>query len=283
MQNYIISLNCKRLKQPILIFTIPAGYKLISMNFISKRNTSFLIALCILISFSCSKADVKVSLPQRGGLALTFDDNSIDNWYNYIDLLDSLNVKATFYISNYNRLTSLQKSKLHDIQNRGNEIAFHSTNHVNFLKYKKTEGCEKLIAEEVNKGLDLMNRDGFHPTTFAYPYGKHDDLLDKILIKQFSSIRALNGTSDLLKSLIPLRNNKLIFSLGIDESSKRSLIKIEGLLFAASQTDRCAVMLVHNIERTDVKYQIPLWKLREILITAKNLNLRFYTIAEISR
>jgi hypothetical protein len=96
-------------------------------------------------------------------------------------------------------------------------------------------------------------------------------------------VRALNGTQDFGRSLAPLHNNKIIFGLGIDEGSKRILDKIKGLLYLGQQKDRCAVLLVHNIERPDISLQLPLWKLKEIISTAKSLNLRFYTISEISK
>ena len=128
-----------------------------------------------------------------------------------------------------------------------------------------------------------MSIDGFYPTTFAYPYGQHNDLLDMILLKRFNSVRALNGTKDLSRSLVPLKDNKIIFGLGIDESSNREQSKIEDLLYLAQQTNRCAVLLVHNIEKHDTKMQIPLGKLKQILFRAKSLNLKFYTISEISK
>jgi peptidoglycan/xylan/chitin deacetylase (PgdA/CDA1 family) len=251
------------------------------------KRISFLTLLAILFfaNQSCNKNEITVSSNgnTRGGLALTFDDNYIDNWYPNLNLFDSLGVKATFYISNYNKLKAAQKIKLQAIKDHGHEIAFHSTNHINFLKGVDSMSIEKLIKVEVDRGLRLLNNDGLFPTTFAYPYGKHNDLLDQLLEKRFKSVRALNGTQDLSRSLVPLNNNKLLFGLGIDEPSNRTLNKIEDLLYLAQQTNRCAVLLVHNVERHDMKMQIPLWKLREILIRAKSLNLKFYTISEISK
>lgn len=258
------------------------------MNSIFKRITYLtLLFLLFLIIQSCNKNDIipggNITENTRGGIALTFDDNYIDNWYPYIDLFDSLGVKATFYISKYNKLNAAQKNKLQQIKDHGHEIAFHSTNHVNFLKYVDSTNVDRLMNEEITHGLHLLNKDGFYPTTFAYPYGKHNDLLDKLLLQRFKSVRALNGTQDLSRSLVSLKNNKLLFGLGIDETSNRNLSKIEGLLYLAQQTNRCAVLLVHNIERQDMKMQIPLWKLKEILLRAKSLNLKFYTISEISK
>ena len=253
------------------------------MNLIFRRIGYLTLVSIVFINISCNKKIDAAAVVTRGGIALTFDDSYVDNWHPYLSLLDSFGVKATFYISNYNKFTAAQKHKLHDIQNHGHEIAFHSTNHVNFVKYLKSSGCEKLLQNEVFYGLRLMNNDQFYPTTFAYPYGSHNDILDKIMLKHFKSVRALNGTHDLSRSLVPFHNNELICGMGIDESSDRSLAKIKGLLYLAQQSNHCAVLLVHNIERPEIRMQLPLWKLREILETVRSLSLKYYTIAEISK
>lgn len=242
----------------------------------------FSITLLILLGTSCRKGQAYV-IPERGGVALTFDDYNIHNWHSYLYLFDSLNVKCTFYISNYNKLDDNQKKELHDIQNHGHEIAFHSTNHVNFVKKLQSYGFKRLLNEEVSDGLVLMNNDGFYPKIFAYPYGAHNLILDKALLYKFKSIRTLNGTHDLNNSLYPLSGNTVIRSLGIDESSKRDFSSIENLLSSARELNSCAVFLIHNIEVQNTKLQLPLWKLRSLIIKAKSLNLHFYTISEISR
>lgn len=242
-----------------------------------------LIGGILFLSISCNKTDSLSNTDKRGGIALTFDDYAVDNWHTYINLFDSLGVRATFYISNYNKLTPAQKTELKDLQAHGHEIAFHSTNHVDFVKCVDSTNVDKLIKNEVIHGLRLMNNDGFYPTTFAYPYGKHNDNLDRLLLKRFKSVRALNGTQDLSRSLAETHNNQIIFGLGIDEGSKRSLDKIKGLLYLGQQKNRCAVLLIHNIERSGTNLQLPLWKLKEIISSAKSLNLKFYTISEISK
>ncbi len=108
-----------------------------------------LVSILFFINQSCDNNDITSSGNTRGGIALTFDDNYIDNLYPYLDLFDSLGVKATFYISNYNKLNDAQKSRLHELQSHGHEIAFHSTNHVNFLKCVDSTNVDRLIKKEL--------------------------------------------------------------------------------------------------------------------------------------
>ena len=219
----------------------------------------------------------------QAGIALTFDDDRVDNWFKYLPYLDSANVKATFYVCKYNRLTSAQKNKLTIIQSHGHEIAFHSTNHYNMLdyvyKYKHT--TDELMLNEIECGLKMMNEDGFYPTTFAYPYGAHNGLYDKMLMRYFKSVRALNGTNDFSKSLAPTERNDLLFGLGIDKSSKRTDEDVLQLIKSASSNNNCAVFVAHDIN-TDRKLSITLNRLNKMIDQVKQLNMKFYTVSEIS-
>ena len=103
------------------------------------------------------------------GIALTFDDNYIDNWYNYLPLLDSFGAKVTFYISRYHRLTPAQKNKLSIIQSKGHEIAFHTTHHLHMCQYLQFMTMDDLEQHEIYEDLNRMRNDGFYPKTFAYP------------------------------------------------------------------------------------------------------------------
>ena len=132
----------------------------------------------------------------KPGIALTFDDNYIDDWYRNINFFDSFHVKVTFYISYYHKLNRDQKNKLMTLMNHGHEIAYHSVHHPDFVKYLQQNTMGKLEEEEINKGLKMMNKDGFFPTDFAYPYGSHNEVLDNCLQRRFKSVRYLNGTKD---------------------------------------------------------------------------------------
>lgn len=217
------------------------------------------------------------------GVVLTFDDDRVDNWYKYLPLLDSAGVKATFYISKYNRFTIAQKNKLATIRNHGHEIAFHSTNHYNMEEYvyKNKHTLEELMRCEVEAGLKLMNADGYYPKTFAYPYGAHNGLFDKALMRYFKSVRALNGTQDFSKSLVPTSKNNVLYGLGIDNSSNRSDAEIIRVLQSAKNNNSCAVLVAHDIN-TSSKYSVSLNRLKAIINFVKTNGLQYLTASEIS-
>ena len=211
----------------------------------------FTLVLSIGIFSGCKKFE-KTGQMKAPGIVLTFDDDRVDNWYEYLPLLDSVNAKVTFYICKYNRFTPDQKNKLRIIQSHGHEIAFHSTNHYNMMdyvyKYKHT--TSELMQNEIEDGLKQMNADGFYPTTFAYPHGAHNGLFDKMLKRYFRSVRALNGTNDFSLSLAPTEKNDVLYGLGIDKSSNRSDIVVLKLVKSAWDNNNCAILVAHDINTT---------------------------------
>jgi peptidoglycan-N-acetylglucosamine deacetylase len=233
--------------------------------------------------FSGCKKFKREGVINEPGIVLTFDDDRVDNWYKYLPLLDSAGVRATFYISKYNRFTAAQKNKLSAIRNHGHEIAFHTTNHYNMedYVYKNKHTLEELMTCEIEAGLKLMNKDGYYPKTFAYPYGAHNGLFDKTLMRYFKSVRALNGTQDFSKSLVPDSKNSLLYGLGIDNSSNRSDADITRILQSAKNNNSCAVLVAHDINTTS-KYSVTLKRLKEILAFVKANGLKYLTASEIS-
>jgi peptidoglycan-N-acetylglucosamine deacetylase len=249
------------------------------------KNFAKAIFISVMICFifnGCTKYKKDGQLSQAG-IAFTFDDDRVDNWFKYLPYLDSANIKATFYVCKYNRFTAEQKQKLAVIQSHGHEIAFHSTNHYNMLdyvyKYKHT--INELMLNEIECGLKMMNKDGFYPTTFAYPYGAHNGLYDKKLMQYFKSVRALNGSNDFSKSLAPTENNQVLFGLGIDKSSKRSDEVVLQVIKSASENNTCAVFVAHDINTT-LKLSVTMERLKLMVNYAKQLGLKYYTISQIS-
>lgn len=250
-----------------------------------RKNFARLLCMSVLICMfflGCAKFEKKVQ-GSRAGIALTFDDDRVDNWFQSLPFLDSAGIKATFYVCKYNRFTAAQKQKLAIIQSHGHEIAFHSTNHYNMLdyvyKYKHT--IDELIQNEIVNGLKQMNKDGFYPTTFAYPYGAHNGIYDKTLMRYFKSVRALNGTSDFSKSLTLTEKNDVLYGLVIDKNGRRSDPDILQLIQSAASNNNCAVLVAHDIN-SEKKLSVTRERLQKIIDAAKRLNLKYYTVSEIS-
>lgn len=230
---------------------------------------------------SCRKTDRYGSITEPG-IALTFDDDYVDNWYKYLPLFDSLGVKATFYISSYHNLSASQVKKLEEISQHGNEIAYHTTNHINIAKYLENHSEQELLQNEIYPDLIKMQQDGFNPVVFAYPYGSHNNETDKFLKPYFKSLRALNGSPNLAKSLAPSTNERLLYAMEMDNSGKRKEWMYDELINSARENRNCLVLVGHRIEEGDTKLKVPLTRFLHIINKAKEFGLRFYTVSEIS-
>ena len=249
----------------------------------AKSFAGITISLLLMLFISgCAKFQKEGSVNDPG-VVITFDDNYVDNWTEYLPMLDSAGVRATFYICKYNRFTADQKAKLKLIQSHGHEIAFHSTNHYNMMDYvyKHKHTMEEWIKREIEDGLKMMNYDGFYPQTFAYPAGAHNGLSDKMLQRYFKSVRALNGTNDFAKSLVPTEKNEVLYGLGIDKSSKRSDETVLQVIKSASDNRDCAIFVAHNINGP-TNLSVTKERLLKMFAYIKSLGLKYYTASEIS-
>lgn len=241
------------------------------------------LLLFMLVIGGCKKYE-KAGYLQHAGILLTFDDNNIENWYQHLAFFDSAGIRATFFISKYSRFTKEQIRKLKAIQGRDHEIAYHTINHYNMVDYvyKYHHTIDDLIEKEIVAGLTLMNRDGFYPKTFAYPFGAHCDAIDRSLKQYFKSVRALNGSTDYAKSLAPTDKNDILYGFGIDKSSNHSDGTIDKLLRSAKDNNSCAVLVGHKVNSNNTNLSVSVERLRKIAALAKELNLKFYTSLEIS-
>lgn len=218
------------------------------------------------------------------GIAITFDDNYVNNWYKYLPALDSLGIKATFYISGYHKLNTEQILKLKTIESHGHEIAYHTLNHYNLFDYvyKYHHSIAEMIQQEIVPGLMKMNQDGFSPKTFAYPFGRHCDAIDKALLRHFKSVRALNGSTNYALSQAATDENDVLYGLGLDESSRNSDALISKMLTNAKEKNTCVVLVGHRINAENTNLMVTLSRLQSIAAQAHQLGLKFYTISEIS-
>jgi len=241
--------------------------------------TILLLAVLLIAFASCRKGVPEGELAQ-GQIALTFDDNSIENWYKQLSLLDSLNIKATFYISHYHTFNKQQKTWLKEIEKRGHEIAFHTATHPDLPKEVAKRGMAATEEKEIKKDLKLMQADGYYPTDFAYPFGSHTSQLNTCLLRTFKSVRALSNQQNYNLSLVKESGEgKVLYGANIDNNSRLKEDGIASLMDKAREHRDCLVMVAHQINVG--KLQISRERLLYIARLAKEKSLRFVTVNEI--
>lgn len=249
------------------------------------RRVALLGLLFSAVSFSsCRKESIPKGSLEEGQVALTFDDASVENWQKALPLLDSLHIKATFYVSHYHTFGKQQKAWLKEIERHGHEIAFHTATHPDMAKEVAKNGLAATEEKEIKRDLKLMRDDGYAVTDFAYPFGSQTSQLNTCLLRTFKSVRALSNHQNYNKSLVKeAGEGKVYYGADIDNNSRIKEDKIISLLNDARQFHDCLVIVGHQINNTDIKLQISRDRLIKVAQWAAERNLRFITVNEIAK
>ncbi|MFH0863878.1 MAG: polysaccharide deacetylase family protein [Candidatus Gottesmanbacteria bacterium] len=223
------------------------------------------------------------------GLALSFDDDYVDEWYAMRDLLNSYNAKVTFFVTNLNSLTVEEWNKLEALKRDGHEIDSHGYTHLVASNYIATYSMNQYLQNEILPSIRTLNNYGFYPIAFAYPTGAHTFETDNVLLGYFPILRTTITTNG---GLIPIKDIDSVFykfdgatvltSVGIDNIQGNSIDSImAGLQRAKDQNE---VLLIHGhrpLNSTENTYITNISKLEAILSYAQNHGLHFYTFSEL--
>ena len=137
-----------------------------------------------------------------GGIILSFDDDHIEEWHEWLDFFNRHDVKATFYVCNMGVFTDAQWWRLREIQDAGHVIGHHGYRHlragvagIDPASNPRLEGAPfyKDMAEfidiEIMPGINALNGYGIHGRHYSYPFGNRNDASDEALLKIFKSLR----------------------------------------------------------------------------------------------
>ncbi len=132
--------------------------------------------------------------PQGAGIALTFDDAHIDEWHGQRALFAAYGARVTFFVTRIHRLSTSRLDKLHDLYSDGHAIESHGLNHINAPDYVEAYGLQAYIDDEVVPSLRVLRREGFAPTTFAYPFGARTSEIDRAVLEHVELVRSIAWT-----------------------------------------------------------------------------------------
>mgnify|MGYP001551528316 CR=1 FL=1 len=76
----------------------------------------------------------------------------------------------------------------------GHDIEAHSITHARAPEYVESQGLAAYLDEDVLPSIDLLRRDGYDVTTFAYPFGSRTDETDGAILDHVSQIRSVAFT-----------------------------------------------------------------------------------------
>lgn len=237
--------------------------------------------------------------PEKAGVAISFDDHFIDDWYKLRPLLKRYDARVTFYLTCPVALTDDEMEKISALRNDGHEIGFHGTVHGNATAMLAAHGPEIYQATELQPGLEYLARMGGKPLTYAHPGGNHTQEADSVLLAQgFTILRDVAQAERKIWG-IPLyhfeprvissiyykfNQEQIVDALMIDEGTNVSIEEMRDALLKAKRTNTALMLFGHQpLYKKPVKgqYGFSVAFLEEILKEANRQNLRFYTMSEL--
>jgi peptidoglycan/xylan/chitin deacetylase (PgdA/CDA1 family) len=259
---------------------------------------SFLLILVLILNLSCQEKSGK---PGQSGLAISFDDHFIDEWYALRPMLLKYNAKVTFFVVCGDTLTPDEVSKLKQLESDGHEIGFHGTVHGRSTSIIEASGPEKYAQEELVPGMAHMKAAGFNPTSYAHPGGNHNEQVDSVLFAHgFVILRDVAIANRVYKG-IPLysiapRVMRSIFydfdkeknvdallidnDTGLDEEDLKDAVK------KARETNTALMLFGHKPLTGTPKpgdYGFDVAFLEKILKAAQANQLKYYTMSELPK
>jgi peptidoglycan/xylan/chitin deacetylase (PgdA/CDA1 family) len=217
----------------------------------------------------------------QAGVVLTFDDSYIENWNEMQTIFKEKGAVATFFCNRWAsqqdwNLPPAQISLLKKFRDNGDEIAFHTRDHVNTRdkRYANKENkAQAYLDDQITLGVEYMKNEGFNPTSFSYPFMSGTPAHNKLIRQELPHIREFFAHVTL-----------------IDDPGEISLDEIRVHLEKLKKDKDIGVFLSHWIldenslnyteEEKKYKYRIPKEKLISIMDMVNELGLEFYTLEE---
>jgi peptidoglycan/xylan/chitin deacetylase (PgdA/CDA1 family) len=164
------------------------------------------------IGYGCDQPAVR-------GVALSFDDSiNLGDWNDTRDFFLEHNITATFFIDRWGQHSEEQINIIHELNEDGHEIGFHSKSHKKFSDYiLGNETSETYYEDQILQGYALMNEAGYNGTSFAYPHGSRNAEIDALILQNLSVLRGTRGNVNGVQPwLTPCEDGSVFRALSLD-------------------------------------------------------------------
>ena len=131
--------------------------------------------------------------PSQAGIALSFDDTEIDDWWAWQEIFDRHHARATYFVTEYYMFTDEGRTRLHALYDAGHAIEAHGVHHERAETYIAEHGLQAYLDDEVQPSIDVLRADGFAPVAYAHPNGSHTPELDEALEDRIALSRTISG------------------------------------------------------------------------------------------
>lgn len=136
-------------------------------------------------------ADFVLGRPIEGGLALSFDDAHIVEWFALREMFQHYNARVTFYLTRYLGQAPEKKELIRMLADDGHDIAAHGVAHVRAPSYVEEHGLGAYMKNEAVPSIDVLRDDGYPVWSYAYPFGARTSELDDALLDHVGILRSV--------------------------------------------------------------------------------------------
>jgi peptidoglycan/xylan/chitin deacetylase (PgdA/CDA1 family) len=249
-----------------------------------KRHVGWLLILTISSFTSC-----KQKAREQGGISISFDDRSITAWYNLKDVLLKYEVKASFFVTQFDSLDSAEIAMLKLLESDGHEIASHGALHVISEDYIREHSYSDYLQNEIDASISAMKKEGFHPESFAYPYGAKYWFTDFLLLERFKIVRGVERVNgDEVQSndeiFYSFDDKQTVSAASIDRNSGLDSAMVRHLLHRAEQNNEVVLLYGHapSTQDNSSAYTFDVELLEFIFSEARKNNLKFYRMRDLA-
>jgi hypothetical protein len=137
------------------------------------------------------------------GLALSFDDTSVDAWLEMRPLLERYGARVTFFVSRYHTFSEAQLAGLKVLAADGHDIEPHSVGHFRAPEYVENHGLAAYLREEIDPSIAALRADGYEVHAFAYPFGARTSELDDAIARRVPVLRSVAFSYTLVQDPCP--------------------------------------------------------------------------------
>lgn len=132
----------------------------------------------------------------RAGVVLSFDDRGIDGWWALAAQIESYGGRATFFVSEVDRLSADEKAMLRALHARGHEIGSHGFRHLHAGDYEREHSAEAWVRDELLPSIAAFEAIGIPVVTFAFPFGEHTPATTAAALRHFRHARGSYSVGD---------------------------------------------------------------------------------------
>ncbi len=231
-----------------------------------------------------------ISIGNKGGVAIGFDDGRVDNWYSYRSLFQTNHANVTFNMLRIDGFNSSQLTKLDTLFNDGNEIASHSMNHQDALNYTENFSIPQWLDTEIFPSINQISARGYNAYSFAYPYSDNNNVTDAALKPYFRTIRTatwpdINVANSINSSnaYYSWDNSQIVYGVEIDDQSGYTLANLQNAMDKAANDGTVLILYGHQIIGTvDGPYETSQTKLQSIMTYVNSHNMSFYRMGDLN-